>query len=180
MRRLAVLLAAVLLAVWLALAPSAAEPPADAFVEAVPLGDFSEGLAFAHITRPDGTQADAYITADGQVACTLPEGYDYGYPFHEGYAVVRTLPRADGVTDFFTSETGDFASLSFLGARHGEDGPAAFNLIDTAGNLLFTGGPYRYLGAMGNGRLLAWVEEADGVQALYWLDAAENATLITR
>ena len=180
MRRLAVLLAAVLLAAWLALAPSAAEPPADAFVEAVPLGDFSEGLAFAHITRPDGTQADAYITADGQVACTLPEGYDYGYPFHEGYAVVRTLPRADGVTDFFTSETGDFASLSFLGARHGEDGPAAFNLIDTAGNLLFTGGPYRYLGAMGNGRLLAWVEEADGVQALYWLDAAENATLITR
>ena len=92
MRRLAVLLAAVLLAAWLALAPSAAEPPADAFVEAVPLGDFSEGLAFAHITRPDGTQADAYITADGQVACTLPEGYDYGYPFHEGYAVVRTLP----------------------------------------------------------------------------------------
>lgn len=180
MRRLAVLLAAVLLAAWLALAPTAAEPPADAFVEAVPLGDFSEGLAFAHITRPDGTQADAYITADGQVACTLPEGYDYGYPFHEGYAVVRTLPRADGVTDFFTSETGDFASLSFLGARHGEDGPAAFNLIDTAGNLLFTGGPYRYLGAMGNGRLLAWVEEADGVQALYWLDAAENATLITR
>ena len=34
MRRLAVLLAAVLLAAWLALAPSAAEPPADAFVEA--------------------------------------------------------------------------------------------------------------------------------------------------
>ena len=56
MRRLAVLLAAVLLAAWLALAPTAAEPPADAFVEAVPLGDFSEGLAFAHITRPDGTR----------------------------------------------------------------------------------------------------------------------------
>ena len=92
MRRLAVLLAVVLLAAWLALAPSAAEPPADAFVEAVPLGDFSEGLAFAHITRPDGTQADAYITADGQVACTLPEGYDYGYPFMKVCRCAHTAP----------------------------------------------------------------------------------------
>lgn len=179
MRRLAGLLAVVLLAALFAFAPAAAEPDGPAFLDAEPLGDFSEGLAFARLTLADGSTRDAYITADGRIACTLPAGYDYGYPFHEGYAVVRTMPHAGTAADFFAVEDGDFAALQFLGSRHGEDGPVEYNLIDTAGNLVFSGGPYRYLGAMGDGRLLAWAEEADGTQRLCWLDADEHATPIT-
>ena len=73
-------------------APAASEEEPD-FLEAVPMGDFSEGLAFARVTLPGGKQENAYITADGEIACTLPEGYDYGFPFHEGYAVDRKSTR---------------------------------------------------------------------------------------
>lgn len=157
-----------------------------AFLEAVPLGDFSEGLAFARVTRPGGKQENAYITADGEIACTLPEGYDYGFPFHEGYAVVCTVERDVGEEDFFSPvEQGEeIAGLSFTGKKHGQGKEeVTYNLIDTKGELQFTGGPYRYLSRMGSGKVLAWVEEEtyNGTfQSLYWLDAEENATLISQ
>ena len=150
------------------------------------MGDFSEGLAFARVTLPGGKQENAYITADGEIACTLPEGYDYGFPFHEGYAVVRTVERDVGEEDFFSATNLDEAipGLSFDGVKHGTDGEeVTYNLINTEGELQFTGGPYRYLSRMGSGKVLAWVEEKtyNGTfQSLYWLDAEENATLISQ
>ena len=152
----------------------------------MPLGDFSEGLAFARVTLPGGKQENAYITADGEIACTLPEGYDYGFPFHEGYAVVRTVERDVGEEDFFETTNRDeaFQGLSFTGEKHGTGGEeVTYNLINTEGELQFTGGPYRYLSRMGSGKVLAWVEEEtyNGTfQSLYWLDAEENATLISQ
>ena len=166
-------------------APAASEEEPD-FLEAVPMGDFSEGLAFARVTLPGGKQENAYITADGEIACTLPEGYDYGFPFHEGYAVVRTVERDVGEEDFFSVTNRDegIPGLSFDGVKHGTDGEeVTYNLINTEGELQFTGGPYRYLSRMGSGKVLAWVEEKtyNGTfQSLYWLDAEENATLISQ
>lgn len=166
-------------------APAASEEEPD-FLEAVPMGDFSEGLAFARVTLPGGKQENAYITADGEIACTLPEGYDYGFPFHEGYAVVRTVERDVGEEDFFSATDRDegIPGLSFDGVKHGTDGEeVTYNLINTEGELQFTGGPYRYLSRMGSGKVLAWVEEKtyNGTfQSLYWLDAEENATLISQ
>lgn len=166
-------------------APAASEEEPD-FLEAVPMGDFSEGLAFARVTLPGGKQENAYITADGEIACTLPEGYDYGFPFHEGYAVVRTVERDVGEEDFFSATNRDegIPGLSFDGVKHGTDGEeVTYNLINTEGELQFTGGPYRYLSRMGSGKVLAWVEEKtyNGTfQSLYWLDAEENATLISQ
>ena len=166
-------------------APAASEEEPD-FLEAVPMGDFSEGLAFARVTLPGGKQENAYITADGEIACTLPEGYDYGFPFHEGYAVVRTVERDVGEEDFFSATDPDegIPGLSFDGVKHGTDGEeVTYNLINTEGELQFTGGPYRYLSRMGSGKVLAWVEEKtyNGTfQSLYWLDAEENATLISQ
>lgn len=166
-------------------APAASEEEPD-FLEAVPMGDFSEGLAFARVTLPGGKQENAYITADGEIACTLPEGYDYGFPFHEGYAVVRTVERDVGEEDFFSVTNRDegVPGLSFDGVKHGTDGEeVTYNLINTEGELQFTGGPYRYLSRMGSGKVLAWVEEKtyNGTfQSLYWLDAEENATLISQ
>lgn len=166
-------------------APAASEEEPD-FLEAVPMGDFSEGLAFARVTLPGGKQENAYITADGEIACTLPEGYDYGFPFHEGYAVVRTVERDVGEEDFFSATNRDEAipGLSFDGVKHGTDGEeVTYNLINTEGELQLTGGPYRYLSRMGSGKVLAWVEEKtyNGTfQSLYWLDAEENATLISQ
>ena len=166
-------------------APAASEEEPD-FLEAVPMGDFSEGLAFARVTLPGGKQENAYITADGEIACTLPEGYDYGFPFHEGYAVVRTVERDVGEEDFFSVTNRDegIPGLSFDGVKHGTDGEeVTYNLINTEGELQFTGGPYRYLSRMGSGKVLAWVEEKtyNGTfQSLFWLDAEENATLISQ
>lgn len=166
-------------------APAASEEEPD-FLEAVPMGDFSEGLAFARVTLPGGKQENAYITADGEIACTLPEGYDYGFPFHEGYAVVRTVERDVGEEDFFSVTNRDegIPGLSFDGVKHGaSDEEVTYNLINTEGELQFTGGPYRYLSRMGSGKVLAWVEEKtyNGTfQSLYWLDAEENATLISQ
>lgn len=166
-------------------APAASVEEPD-FLEAVPMGDFSEGLAFARVTLPGGKQENAYITADGEIACTLPEGYDYGFPFHEGYAVVRTVERDVGEEDFFSVTNRDegIPGLSFDGVKHGTDGEeVTYNLINTEGELQFTGGPYRYLSRMGSGKVLAWVEEKtyNGTfQSLYWLDAEENATLISQ
>lgn len=143
-------------------------PPADAFTDVEALGDFSEGLAFARVTRPDGTQEYAYITSGGEIAFTLPEGYNFGFAFHEGYAPIAQLPGVDDLhigTDEFFSER----------ALSGEN--CLYNLVDAKGNIMYSDGPYYFIGEMGEGKVLTWsiTEDHTGTtQTLAYRDAEEN------
>lgn len=119
--------------------PTAAPQP-EAFTDAQALGDFSEGLAFALVTLPDGEQRYAYITRQGEIAFTLPDGYTYGWPFHEGYAAVcdadcRTISSSDPLEEYAAPE------------RH-------YNLVNEQGELCFAEDTYCFIGTVGEGKVL--------------------------
>lgn len=143
-------------------------PPADAFTDAEALGDFSEGFAFARVTLPDGRRELAYITAEGEIAFLLPEGYNFGFEFHEGFAPIAQIP---GMDDFHIRADDYFYGERLSGKN------CRYNLVDTQGNLLYSGGPYRFIGAVSEGKTLTWsVEEgyAGTSQTLAYRDAQET------
>lgn len=143
------------------------EPPADAFVDIEPLSDFSEGLAFARVTLPDGSKKCAYINLEGEIAIELPDGYSYGFAFHDGYAAVSNLQ--ENTERSATQEIGD-RSLS-------HPTRCRYNLIDTQGTLLFNSHEYCYIGPVGEGKVLTRTVTKDyngTVQAVAFRDLEEN------
>lgn len=143
------------------------EPPQDDFVDVQPLSDFSDGLAFARVSLPDGSEKCVYINLQGEIAIELPEGYNYGFPFHEGYAAVSNLQ------DKLEQDGADEIDDGHLSAA----GYSRYNLIDTQGNLLFNGEDYCYIGPVGEGKVLTRTVKNDyngSSQVVAFRDLEEN------
>lgn len=90
-------------------------------------GRFSEGLAF--VTYRNNGQKYGYIDKTGKVVCTLPEGYTYGEPFSEGYAVI------------IREETPRYA------------------IMDKTGNIVIDGLGYNVLSRASEGIICAYVKD---------------------
>lgn len=147
-------------------------PEPETFTDVQALGDFSEGLAFAKVTLPDGIQEYAYITADGQIAFTLPDGYVYGWPFHEGYAAICDVEISDIV-----GEAGGIAGSHRVYETF-DDPERRYNLVDTQGNLCFEEGAYCFVGTYSEGKVLTHKIERDynGTEdTIAFVDLAGNA-----
>lgn len=151
-----------------AAAPSVPEPqqPADAFVDVEPLSDFSEGLAFARVTLPDGSEKCAYINLEGEIAVELPDGYNYGFAFHDGYAAVCNL-----------QDSREWTADSKIGDAYLSSPTLRYNLIDTQSTPLFNSQEYCYIGPVGEGKVLTRTIKQDyngTVQVVAFRDLQEN------
>lgn len=122
-------------------------------------GSFSEGMAFVEYTDPDSREKKyAYIDKNGNVLFELPEGYVYGYEFHDGLAVVAKEHR----NNYGRWETKGYA------------------VIDNKGKLVFDASEYNNVSRASEGVICAikTIESYNGtINNFYILDY--NGNVIT-
>lgn len=103
--------------------------------------NFSEGLAFSLCDYVDSS--GFYFDKTGEVAFKLDPGFNYGYKFNEGYAVISTEDKDGFYWDI-------------------EDAYSA--VVDKKGNYLFEGGEHNFYGKVSEGKIVAYdyVESYNG------------------